>query len=174
MNTWAFHPIFNFTFWLTKLPKTKIGNVYDVFHLQGKTGKTKMNNNNNNKILHNIFVFCKFCQPKQKTKNGMKMWKLRLCIGFDSIMPFLWFPTSATCMTKRHWDFSSFFKWFLKDVSVCRKYECSGSEPREMVEIPKTTRGFGRNCLACKWTLWKIKSLEILQPERYNKVLEAK
>ena len=99
--------------------------------------------------------------------------KLQLFIAFDSIMPFLWFPTSATCMTKRHWDFSSFFKWFLKDVSVCRKYECS-SEPREMVEMPKTTRGFGRNCLACKWTLWKIKSLEILQPERYNKVLEAK
>ena len=105
--------------------------------------------------------------------NKIPYLKLQLFIAFDSIMPFLWFPTSATCMTKRHWDFSSFFKWFLKDVSVCRKYECS-SEPREMVEMPKTTRGFGRNCLACKWTLWKIKSLEILQPERYNKVLEAK
>ena len=38
--------------------------LYDVFHLQGKTGKTKMKNNKKtNKLLRNIFVFRNFCQP---------------------------------------------------------------------------------------------------------------
>ena len=47
--------------------------LYNVFRLQGKTGKTgktKMKNNNKKKTI--IFVFRNFCQPKQKTKNGMK------------------------------------------------------------------------------------------------------
>ena len=39
--------------------------LYDVFRLQGKTGKMKMKNNKKkqNKVLHNIFVFR---HPKRK------------------------------------------------------------------------------------------------------------
>ena len=47
--------------------------LFDVFRLQGKTGKMKIKNNKKtNKLLRNIFVFRNFCQPKRKTKNGMK------------------------------------------------------------------------------------------------------
>ena len=50
------------------------GFLYNVFRLQGKTGKTKMKNTKKpNKLLGNTFVFHNFCQPKQKTKNGMKI-----------------------------------------------------------------------------------------------------
>ena len=64
--------------------------LYDVFCLQGNTSKTKMKNNNNinKKTINYIFVFCNFCQPKQKTKNGMKSskftnWFLLSMLIFD-------------------------------------------------------------------------------------------
>ena len=63
---------FHFSIFVLVDEVTKIENrlrdfLYDVFRLQGKTGKTKMKNNNKKKILGNIFVFRNFCQPKRKT-----------------------------------------------------------------------------------------------------------
>ena len=47
--------------------------LYDVFHLQGKTGKMKMKNN---KIQANYYVifsfFVTFVNQNEKMKNGMK------------------------------------------------------------------------------------------------------
>ena len=69
---------FHFSFFVLVDEVTKNENrlcdfLYDVFRLQGKTGKTKMKNNKQtNKLFRNIFVFHNFCQPKRKTKNGMK------------------------------------------------------------------------------------------------------
>ena len=42
--------------------------LYDVFCLQGKTGKTKIENNN--KLLHNIFIFPNFVNQNVKQKMG--------------------------------------------------------------------------------------------------------
>jgi hypothetical protein len=52
---------------LTKLPKTTSLRdfLYNVFRLYGKTGKTKIKNNNEKKMLSNIFV-------SLYLENGMK------------------------------------------------------------------------------------------------------
>ena len=75
-HNWAFHPIFHFSFLVDEVTKNKnrlCDFLYNAFCLQGKTGKTKMKNNEKtNKLIGNIFVFRDFCQPTWKMKNGMK------------------------------------------------------------------------------------------------------
>ena len=65
---------FHFSFFVLVDEVTKNENklrdfLYDVFCLQGKTGKMKMKNNRKiNKLLHNIFVFCNFVNQNEKRK----------------------------------------------------------------------------------------------------------
>ena len=43
--------------------------LYNLFRLQGKTGKTKMKSNKKiNKLLRNIFVYCNFVNQNEKRK----------------------------------------------------------------------------------------------------------
>ena len=46
--------------------------LYDVFHLQGKTGKTKMKNDKKQTNYYVIFSFFRnFCQPKNWMKSSL-------------------------------------------------------------------------------------------------------
>ena len=62
-NIWAFHLIFRFSFWLTKLPKMKIGCM--IFC----TGKTKMKNNKEQTNYYVIILFfVTFVNQNEKQK----------------------------------------------------------------------------------------------------------
>ena len=66
-NIWAFHLIFGFSFWLTKLPKMKIGCM--IFC----TNKTKMKNNKKQTNYYVIFLFfVTFVNQNEKHKMGWK------------------------------------------------------------------------------------------------------
>ena len=63
-NFWAIHPIFRFSFWLTKLPRKKI--VFVIFCRMFSF--TKKDSQEEKKLLRNTSVFRNFCQPKWCTK----------------------------------------------------------------------------------------------------------
>ena len=78
-------------FWffvLAKLPKTKTGciifcTMFLVCMARKGRRKGKKKYRKTNKLLRNIFVFHKFCQPKWKTKNGMKSSIITVCQLFQ-------------------------------------------------------------------------------------------
>ena len=76
IDLWAFHLILRFSFWLTKLPETKIGCVifwkmFSVCKARQARQKWKIIKKQTNYYV--IFSFLhNFRQPKWKTKNGMK------------------------------------------------------------------------------------------------------
>ena len=70
--------------------------LYDVFRLQGKTGKMKMKNNKEQTNYYVIFSFFRnFCQPKWKRKNGMKSSYVTLCT-FQEIKSALFYKDLGT------------------------------------------------------------------------------